>query len=236
MRDQRATRQVLTGLALLLATAGAVLTVTLIWPRTHTPVTTETPTSSSFAMPPMDLDLYLPTPSEYPPGFSPTDDGGFAKVQFAFTTAGPGESTPAPCDPEGSVPAQPPGGETPAQLELTNRAAPEGASLSIMVASAGNWKDLSAIRTRLAQCPHHDTPGIQCAETAHQPVPPVPADDVAVVESRCHGGVDFHFLTYYAVVRGAFVYVSASGDDPRPSEDVFGVMVSKARDAALAPR
>ncbi|MBA0046376.1 hypothetical protein [Mycobacteroides sp. LB1] len=237
MSAQSPTRHVLTGLALLLATAGAVLAVTLIWPRAHAPVAGEAPTSPTVARPPMDLAAYLPDPSEYPPGFTvPTHDGGIARAEFVFTTASPGEATAAPCDPEGAMPAQPPAADTPAQLHLSNMGPPGGASLTIMIAEAGTWKDLSAIRTRLAQCPDQDSAGIKCTDTAHQPVPPVPADDLIAVESHCRGSFDFRYLTYYGIVQGRVVSVNASGDDPRPGEGVLGLTIRKLRDGIGAPR
>lgn len=239
MNDKSAARQILTGLVLLLATAGAVLAVTLIWPRAHTPVT-DAPTSSAAATPPIDLAVYLPGPAEYPPGFTVPNDTGIAHAEFVFTTAAAGEPTPAPCDPEGSMPAQSPTGDAPAQLHIANLQASGSAGLSIAIANAGDWKDLAPIRTRLAQCPDQDSNGITCTDTAYQPVPAVPAvravpaDDVMVVESRCRSSFDFRYLTYYAITQGRFVYISVSGDDPRPAEAVLGLVVNKVRSGAAA--
>ncbi|QCH26000.1 hypothetical protein [Mycobacteroides salmoniphilum] len=233
MNDKSAARQVLTGLVLLLATAGAVLAVTLIWPRAHAPVS-EAPSVSTAATPPIDLSVYLPSPSEYPPGFTVPNDTGIAHAEFAFTTAVPGQPTPAPCAPESSLPAQLPTGDTPAQLHIAHLQPAGSASLSIAIADAGEWKDLSPIRTRLAQCPHQDSSGITCTDTEYQPVPAVSADDVIVVESRCRSGFDFRYRTYYAITRGRLVYISASGDDPRPAEGVLGLVVTKMH-GATAP-
>lgn len=106
--------------------------------------------------------------------------------------------------------------------------------MSIAIVEAGNWKDLSTIRAQLAQCPEHETSDIKCIDTAHQPIPAVPADDVIAIESQCRSSINYQYLTYYAIVRGCLVYIVALGDDTRPAESVLGAVVNKVRIGAAA--
>lgn len=233
MNDKSPARQVLTGLVLLLATAGAFLAVILVW-RTHTPVT-EAPASTTSARQPVDLSVYLPDPTEYPPGFTTPPDNGIAMARLAIPMASPDQLAAAPCDPVRGMPAQRPStGDGPPQLHLVNFTRTGGSVLSIAIAEAANWKDFSAIRTQLMQCPEHETSAIKCTDTAHQPTPDLPADDVIAVDSHCQSSTNYQYMTYYAIVRGYIVYILALGDDPRPAESVLGTVVNKVRSGATA--
>ncbi|WP_255791934.1 hypothetical protein [Mycobacteroides abscessus] len=225
--------QVLIGLALLFATASAFLAITLIW-RAHAPAVGPAASAISAKQPP-DLSAYLPTPSEYPPGFTTPPENGIAMPRLAIPLASPDQPTIAPCDSARGLPAQSPTGDPPAQLYLTNFTRAGGSILSIFVAEPGAWRDLSAVRTWTAQCPQHGTADITCTDTAHLPIPAVSADDVAVVESRCRSSFDYRYRTYYALVRGCLVYIMAHGDDPRPAESVLEVVVNKVRSGADTP-
>ncbi|NGX10083.1 hypothetical protein [Mycobacteroides franklinii] len=233
MSDGNTARQVLTGLALLLATVGAFLAVILVW-RAHAPVA-EAPASTTSAKQPPDLAVYLPDPSEYPPGFTTPPDNGIAMPRLASPVTRSDQPAAAPCDSGRGIPAQPPpAGDNPPQLHLVNITRTGGSALSIAIVEAGNWKDLSTIRAQLAQCPEHETSDIKCIDTAHQPIPAVPADDVIAIESQCRSSINYQYLTYYAIVRGCLVYIVALGDDTRPAESVLGAVVNKVRIGAAA--
>ncbi|WP_423488194.1 hypothetical protein [Mycobacteroides sp. PCS013] len=232
MSDKSAGRQVLAGIALLLATAGVFLALTLGW-RAHVLAEGVSPTTTSAKLP-RDLAVYLPNPSEYPAGFTTPPANGIAIAKLAIPVSSPDQPTVAPCDSARGMPAQLPTGDTPAQLYLTHFTRAGGSILSIVIAEPGAWRDLSAVRTWTAQCPQHGTADITCTDTAHLPIPAVSADDVAVVESRCRSSFDYRYLTYYAVVRGCLVYITAHGDDPRPAENVLDVIVNKVRSDGAA--
>ncbi|MBE5441421.1 hypothetical protein [Mycobacteroides abscessus] len=226
--------QVLIGLALLFATASAFLAITLIW-RAHAPAVGPAASAISAKQPP-DLSAYLPTPSEYPPGFTTPPENGIAMPRLASPVGRQDRPAAAPCDFRRGIQAQPPPtGDSPPQLHLVNFKRTGGSVLSIAVMEAGDWKDLSTIRTQLTQCPEYETGDITCADTAHQPIPAVPADDVIAIESRCQSSFNYQFLTYYAVIHGYVVYIIALGNDPRPAESVLEVVVNKVRSGADTP-
>ncbi|SKN86275.1 Uncharacterised protein [Mycobacteroides abscessus subsp. massiliense] len=124
--------QVLIGLALLFATASAFLAITLIW-RAHAPAVGPAASAISAKQPP-DLSAYLPTPSEYPPGFTTPPESGIAMPGLAIPLASPDQPTIAPCDSARGLPAQSPTGDPPAQLYLTNFTRAGGSILSIFIA------------------------------------------------------------------------------------------------------
>lgn len=237
--ESKTTRHVLTGLALVLVTAGIIAGITLVSARGDTTAgiaAADTPTPT--ATPAVSLAAILPTAAEYPPGFAPPPKNGIATPALAFPAQQPGAPEPEPCAAGGSstLPGQPPAAESPAQVSLFSSPAVSG-YMTLIAMHMGAWQDLSPVRTLLADCADSNSSGIHCHTNEYKPLPPlspladVHADDAIATQSVCttDSGRSFATITYYGAVGDVLINVLGSADDPGPMQQAFALMVRKAR-------
>lgn len=234
MNNDKKTNRVLMGLAVVGVVGAVVLGVTLVVAREHPPQGPATDDTLT-AVPTVNLAAILPTAAELPDGYSPPPENVIPAPSFTVATQQPGAPEPEPCAAGGgnTLPNQPSAAESPAQLLLFG---PVAASqyMTLIAMHMGAWKDLSPVRTVLADCADSHSDGMSCSTREYKPSPPLTdtqADDAIATESTCTAlnNSELHNIVYFGAVGDVLVYVMGSGHDSRPMQNAFTLMVRKAR-------